>query len=126
MRPSRYLLISPYQSLAREIVRASMAQGDELALARDSAEALQYIKYACPDAVFWEMDGSNEESVLECRRLRRHSPAPIVMLVSPTDRDTVVRGYRLGADAHIPIPCDRREFTARVAAVVRRSAMAAA
>jgi DNA-binding response OmpR family regulator len=98
-----------------------MSAGDELDTACDAAEAVRVMASAPPDAVLWAMDTADEEAVISCRTLRRHSRAPIVMLVQPEAREQVLRGYRLGADAHIPIPCDRREFRARVQAVLRRA-----
>ncbi len=121
MSSPRYLLISENDSLAQEMVSAAVGADAQVQLARDAAEAVELLDRAQPDAVLWEMDASDEDSVIECRRLRRHSPVPIVMLVSRFAKDQIVRGYRLGADAHIPIPCDKREFSARVAAVMRRS-----
>jgi DNA-binding response OmpR family regulator len=122
MNPRRYLLISSADSVANSMVSAALKAEDELETARDPAEAVQLMRQAPPDAVLWAMDPADEESVVACRTLRRQSQAPIVMLVSPNAKEQVLRGYRLGADAHIAIPCDRREFSARVSAVLRRAA----
>jgi DNA-binding response OmpR family regulator len=121
MNPRRYLLISGTDASAKALVRAVMDTGDELAVARDPLEAVGLIQNAPPDAVLWAMDAVDEESVVACRTLRRHSQAPIVLLVDSSAKEDVLRGYRLGADAHIAMPCDRREFNARVKAVLRRT-----
>ncbi len=102
------------------MVSAAMAADDQLATARDPFEAVQLIESAPPDAVLWDVDTRVEDAVVACHTLRRHSQAPIVMLVSAYAQEEVLRGYRLGADAHIPIPCDRREFSARFHAILRR------
>lgn len=121
MNTRRYLLISGTDTSARSLVRAVMERDDELAVARDPLEAVGLIQNAPPDAVLWAMDTVDEESVVACRNLRRHSQAPIVLLVNSNAKEDVLRGYRLGADAHIAVPCDRREFNARVKAVLRRA-----
>lgn len=122
MNPRRYLLISGTDTSAKALVRAVMDTNDVLAVARDPLEAVGLMQNAPPDAVLWAMDTIDEESVVACRTLRRHSQAPIVLLVDSSAKEDVLRGYRLGADAHIAIPCDRREFNARVKAVLRRTA----
>jgi DNA-binding response OmpR family regulator len=121
MNPRRYLLISGTDTPAKALVRAVMNTNDELAVARDPLEAVGLMQNTQPDAVLWAMDAMDEESVVACRTLRRHSQAPIVLLVNSSAKEDVLRGYRLGADAHIAMPCDRREFNARVRAVLRRT-----
>ncbi len=120
MSAHHYLLIAGNNTLVNAMVSAAMASDDELFTARDPLEAVRLLESAQPDAVLWAMDPSDEEAVVSCRTLRRHSHVPIVMLVSSATQENILRGYRLGADAHIPIPCDRREFRARVRAVLRR------
>lgn len=108
--------------MANAQVRAALGVEDELATAQNPLEAVHLMQRSQPDAVLWAMDATDEESVVACRNLRRHSRAPIVMLVASGAGEQILRGYRLGADAHIPIPCDRREFSARFNAVLRRRA----
>ncbi len=120
MSVHHYLLIAGNNALANSMVSAAIGAEDELSTVRDPLEAVRVLEHAQPDAVLWAMDASDEEGVVACRTLRRFSHAPIVMLVSSSAKEHILRGYRLGADAHIPIPCDRREFSARVKAVLRR------
>ncbi len=120
MSAHHFLLIAGQDTLANAQVQAALGAEDELATARDPLEAVHLMQRSQPDAVLWAMDACDEESVVACRNLRRHSWAPIVMLVASCAGDQILRGYRLGADAHIPIPCDRREFSARFKAVLRR------
>ncbi len=120
MSAHHYLLIAGNNTLVNALVSSAMGSDDQLFTARDPLEAVRLMESAQPDAVLWAMDASDDEAVVACRTLRRHSHAPIVMLISSGAKENILRGYRLGADAHIPIPCDRREFTARVKAVLRR------
>lgn len=82
-------------------------------------DALAVIREASPDALLVAFDEQDEDAAVMCRTLRRRSNLPIVMVVNGATRDQVTRGYRLGADAHIELPCDPRIFRARVAAVLR-------
>lgn len=121
MPSHHYLLISTLESLVDSMVNGAMQGEDELSVVGSPTEAVALMQKALPDAVLWAMDTRDEDAVVACRTLRRISPAPIVMLVSRSAGEQILRGYRLGADAHITIPCDRREFTARVQAVLRRA-----
>ena len=56
-----------------------------------------------------------------CRRIRRASTVPIIMLTArDSEADTVV-GLRIGADDYVTKPYSYRELLARVNAVLRRS-----
>jgi two-component system, OmpR family, response regulator len=120
MSAHHYLLIGGNNTLVNAMVSAAMGTDDKLLTACDPSEAVRLIDRSQPDAVLWAIDPSDEEAVVACRTLRRHSHAPIVMLVASAAKEYIVRAYRLGADAQIPIPFDRREFSARVHAVLRR------
>ena len=47
---------------------------------------------------------------------------PIIFLTALSDEDTVLQGFKLGADDYISKPCRIAEVLARVAAVLRRTA----
>ena len=62
-----------------------------------------------------EMDGTEF-----CRRVRRVSDAPIMILSALDDEDQKIKGLNLGADDYIVKPVGMNEFLARVAALLRR------
>ena len=55
-----------------------------------------------------------------CRRLRRHSNLPVLMLTARSEVDDVVAGLELGADDYVVKPFEGAELLARVRAAVRR------
>lgn len=120
-----YLLISNQDSFARAVVPSVLPQGDRLSMTSDAFEAFRMMKDEKTDAVLVAMDENDEDAAVLCRTVRRCSNLPIVMLVTHRSRDQVARGYRMGADAHIELPCDPRIFRARVDALVRRFEMQA-
>lgn len=120
MNLHHYLLISNQDSLARSILANVLPRQDRLSVAANPFDALVLMRDAKLDAVLIEFDEDDQDAVVMCKTLRRQSNLPIVMLVNSATRNQVMRGYRLGADAHIEIPCDPRIFRARVAAVLRR------
>lgn len=117
-----FFLISDPDSPARWVVPRFLSRHDSLTVAEVSADLLPLMRAEDPDAVLVGIDAGDEESVVACRVARRYSQAPIVMLISPAAGEQAARGYRLGADAQIHIPCDPREFHARLSALLRRNA----
>jgi two-component system, OmpR family, alkaline phosphatase synthesis response regulator PhoP len=56
-----------------------------------------------------------------CRRIRRESDVPIIMLTARTDDVDKIVGLELGADDYLGKPFNPRELTARIKAVLRRA-----
>ena len=126
MQVNHFFLISDPESPSRWVMPRFLGKHDSLTVTEASAELVPLMHAENPDAVFVGIDEGDDESVVACRVVRRYSQAPIVMLISPAAGEQAARGYRLGADAQIHIPCDPREFHARLSALFRRNADALA
>jgi DNA-binding response OmpR family regulator len=61
-----------------------------------------------------------------CRRLRRHSDVPVIMLTARGDDLDIVGGLEAGADDYVTKPAEPRVLDARIRAVLRRLARAGA
>lgn len=59
------------------------------------------------------------------RELRRFSTTPILMLTARGEDTDRILGLELGADDYLPKPCNPRELSARLRAILRRSQAAA-
>jgi DNA-binding response OmpR family regulator len=59
-----------------------------------------------------------------CRRLRRVSSVPVVMLTARSDDFDIVAGLEAGADDYVVKPAEPRVLDARIRAVLRRLARA--
>lgn len=59
-----------------------------------------------------------------CRRIRRTSDAPIIMVTARADSHDVVGGLEAGADDYITKPFVPKEVSARIRSLLRRSAAA--
>jgi OmpR family response regulator RpaB len=68
------------------------------------------------DVMLPEMDGFEL-----CRRIRRESDVPIVMLTARGDVMDRVVGLEIGADDYLPKPFEPRELLARIQTVLRRA-----
>ncbi len=102
-------------------------EGFQVRACHDGASARKALVEREPDAVVLDVmlpDGSGLEVLKQLRS--EHAELPVVMLSArgePLDR---ILGLELGADDYLAKPCDPRELTARLRAVLRRSHPAAA
>jgi DNA-binding response OmpR family regulator len=93
------------------VARAARADEGE-ALVAEHQPALAVVDIGLPGGV----DG------LElCRRLRRDSRVPILILTARGDEADRVVGLELGADDYVTKPFSPRELVARIRAILRRS-----
>jgi DNA-binding response OmpR family regulator len=99
--------------LEREAFRVLTAgDGDSgLALALRDAPDLVVLDLMLPHLDGWEI----------CRRLRRQSDVPVIMLTARGEEIDRVAGLTLGADDYMVKPFSPRELVARVKAVLRRA-----
>jgi DNA-binding response OmpR family regulator len=67
----------------------------------------------------WMLPGLSGPEV--CRRLRRASSVPILMLTARTAEADRLRGFETGADDYVSKPFSPREVVARVQALLRRA-----
>lgn len=97
-------------------------EGFQVTACHDGQGARQALAQNTPDAVVLDVmlpDGSGLELLKQLRS--EHPDLPVLMLSArgePLDR---ILGLELGADDYLAKPCDPRELTARLRAVLRRS-----
>ena len=101
--------------------------GFDVVQAADGVEAVEAFEAAGPsgggsiDLVLLDLMLPRLSGIEVCRRIRRTSTVPVIMLTArDSEADTVV-GLRIGADDYVTKPYSYRELLARVNAVLRRS-----
>ena len=88
-------------------------RGDEaLAAFRQNPPSLMILDIMLPGMDGWQV----------CRAVRQISQIPIIMLTAKEETFDKVLGLELGADDYIVKPFDAKEVTARIKAVLRRTA----
>ncbi|MHB8780010.1 MAG: response regulator [Candidatus Geothermincolia bacterium] len=118
------LLVEDEPSMA-EAVRFSLEkEGFSVRLAADGETALRLFDERAPDIMLLDLMLPVLDGMEVCRRIRKQSAVPIIMLTArDADVDKIV-GLELGADDYITKPFNMRELIARVSAVLRRTASA--
>src|SRR5690348_10884826 len=108
-------------------------QGLELALLRlgyrvhpagTGEAALDGIRQGAADVVVLDVMLPGLDGFEVCRRLRRDSDVPVIMLTARGDDFDIVGGLEAGADDYVVKPVEPRVLDARIRAVPRRLARA--
>jgi len=86
----------------------------------DGTEGLSLAKAEKPDVVILDVDLPDMDGFEVCRKIRRFSNVPIIMLgISAADTD-VSRALEIGADDYVTKPIRHIELLSRIQAVLRR------
>ena len=96
-------------------------EGYRVETAADGQEALEKARRFRPDLVVLDLMMPRMDGWEVCRRLRKESNVPVIMLTARTDDVDKIVGLELGADDYVTKPFNPRELVARVKAVLRRS-----
>jgi DNA-binding response OmpR family regulator len=126
LQPSRgtgrfsVLLVEDEESIAGPFASALRRSGFATTVARTGAEALELARRLNPDVLLLDLALPDTDGRDICRRIRRDSDVPIIMVTaSGTLTDRVV-GLELGADDYVVKPFATSEVVARIRAVLRR------
>jgi DNA-binding response OmpR family regulator len=95
--------------------------GFELHAEARPEDGLRAVDTLDPDLVILDvmLPGMNGFEV--CRRIRRKSAVPVIMLTARGDIADRVAGLEIGADDYLPKPFEPRELVARIQSVLRRT-----
>jgi two-component system, OmpR family, alkaline phosphatase synthesis response regulator PhoP len=101
------------------------AQGYDVITVHWGADALKVSRERRPDLVILDIrlpDIDGYQVAARLRSNRRTEDVPILFLTEKRTRDDRLRGLELGADDYVTKPFSPRELTARIKALLRRSA----
>jgi len=91
----------------------------------NGASLLKYLASTTPDLVILDLMLPDLDGFDVCRMMKndeKHSAIPVIMLTAKGQESDKVKGLELGADDYLTKPFSPRELTARVKAVLRRTA----
>jgi DNA-binding response OmpR family regulator len=95
-------------------------EGFQVACAADGPEAIEMAQRQRPALVVLDVMLPTIDGFEVCRRLRRDSEVPILMLTARNEDVDKIVGLELGADDYLTKPFNPREMVARVKAILRR------
>ena len=94
--------------------------GFEVKIAHDGGEGLKLAESEQPDLVLLDIMLPVLDGWQVCRRLRKTTKTPIIILTAKGETEDKVSGLEMGADDYIVKPFEVKELLARVHAVLRR------
>jgi DNA-binding response OmpR family regulator len=116
----RVLVVEDDSDIAHALRRSLGLEGYEVRLAPDGVAALEQAYDFEPDAVVLDLGLPRLDGVDVCRRIRRDSDVPILMLTARDAVESRIQGLDSGADDYLAKPFDRAELLARLRALLRR------
>lgn len=116
----RVLIVDDQPEIVR-VLRGYFEQaGFTVISAYDGNEALRMARAEKPDLILLDIMLPGTDGLDVCRRIRRDSDVPIIMLTARVEETDTLIGLELGADDYITKPFSPREVVARARAVLRR------
>ncbi|MDR0944874.1 MAG: response regulator transcription factor [Bifidobacteriaceae bacterium] len=101
-------------------------EGYTVAVATTLAEARLTLASTRPDVILLDVMLPDGDGVAFARDIRPHTDAHVIFLTARIDTADIINGLAAGGDDYITKPYALQELVARVAAAVRRRAMAPA
>jgi len=120
---ARILLVDDEHSIQTLLSYPLRKEGYDVVQATDGRQALDRFDEQPFDLVVLDLMLPKIDGLEVCRRLRRRSSVPIIMLTAKSEEIDKVVGLELGADDYITKPFSVREFSSRIKAALRRAEM---
>lgn len=121
MEEKKVLIIEDEAKIARFTELELKHEGYEVFVARDGREGLDAFSDFKPDIILLDLMLPQLSGIEVCRRIRKDSNVPIIMLTAKGEVMDKVMGLDSGADDYVTKPFGNRELIARVKAHLRRS-----
>jgi len=122
---ARILVVDDEKTIVKGLKFSLEKEGYEVLAAFDGAEALSLFKKENPDLIVLDLMLPEVDGFEVCRRIRKGSEVPIIMLTARGEDIDKILGLELGADDYVTKPFNPRELTARIKAILRRSQLPA-
>jgi DNA-binding response OmpR family regulator len=116
-----HILVVDDEEPIRQLARLYLEkEGFQVTCAADGSEAIELVRRQRPALVVLDLMLPSIDGFEVCRRLRRDSDVPILMLTARNEDVDKIVGLELGADDYLTKPFNPREMVARVKAILRR------
>jgi len=117
----RVLMIDDDASLCEMLGEYLSSNGLVFDSRPDASSGLLAVQDADYDALLLDVMLPDLDGFEICRRVRRSSTIPIIMLTARGEETDRIVGLEIGADDYLPKPFNPRELLARLRAVLRRA-----
>lgn len=121
MKQKNILIVDDEQKILEVIASFLESQNYQVFQAENGAKAFEIFEKENISLIILDLmlpDLSGEEI---CKKIRRTSRVPIIMLTAKVEESDVLEGLEIGADDYITKPFSLKELIARVKAILRRT-----
>ena len=119
------LLVEDDARVRRVLHLALQDEGYDVQEAATGEAGLRHLAAAEPDVILLDLMLPDDDGFAICRRIRRTSAVPVIIVSARTDSHDVVAGLEAGADDYVCKPLVAKELAARMRALLRRAEPAA-
>jgi len=117
----RVLVVEDESNIASFVAMYLKKAGFGVIVARNGEEALFRADSESPAIVLLDLNLPDADGIDVCRKLRKSSDVPILMLTARDDDVDKIIGLEVGADDYLTKPFNPRELVARVKSILRRT-----
>lgn len=118
-RPSILLIVATDNALQQTLATDVQSNTYQIVRAGDGATALNAIRDMRPDIIIIDAHSPKIDGIIVCGTLRRHSNAPIILLLHEADELQQIAGLDMGADLCLSKPVSMGEMRARLGVFLR-------
>ncbi|MDP3712018.1 MAG: response regulator transcription factor [Mycobacteriales bacterium] len=122
----KVVVVEDEPTIADAVAARLRSDGYDVSVAHDGPSGVALCRQVRPDLVVLDLMLPGIDGYEVCRQVQAERPVPVLMLTARDEETDVVVGLRVGADDYVTKPFSPRELSARVAALLRRSARAVA
>ncbi|MCL2047516.1 MAG: response regulator transcription factor [Defluviitaleaceae bacterium] len=120
---AKILIVDDEKNIVDILAYNLRKEGYEIIEAHDGINGLKLALSENPDLVLLDIMMPGMDGYEVCKRLRKESQTPVIMLTAKAEEADKVLSFELGADDYITKPFGTREMLARVMANLRRGSM---
>src|SRR5512133_1385443 len=115
------LVVEDESSIASFVALYLKNAGYSVCTVATGADALAQAEAERPDLIVLDLMLPDVDGIEVCRRLRKDSDVPILMLTARDEDVDKIIGLEVGADDYLTKPFNPRELVARVKSILRRT-----
>jgi DNA-binding response OmpR family regulator len=120
-QPQTVLVVEDEQAIASFVSLYLKNAGYGVRAVATGAGALNAVAAEVPSLIILDLNLPDTDGIEICRRIRKSSDVPILMLTARDEDVDKIIGLEVGADDYLTKPFNPRELVARVKSVLRRS-----
>lgn len=117
----KILIVDDEENILKIVEAYLVAKNYQVFRAMDGEEALRKAETIRPDLIVLDLMLPDISGLEVCRRIRKSSRVPVIMLTARTTEQDILSGLQIGADHYMTKPFSPKELVARVQTVLRRS-----